>query len=147
MEGLTPSKTVLFLVSHMHQDPKIMRLLKPFFLNLGTFLSAFLHQSANEISSTAGMRSPRHKGTRIACQNCLAKLQVHKRCCTVSCSWSQRTQTAGCCSPLLLSLSAVQHLFLCIKKRPSHTVPPNACPIHTHTGSQTQDLRSATQIT
>jgi len=117
MEGFTLSKTALFLVSHRHQDPKIMRLLKPFFLILGTFLSAFLHQSANEISSIAGMRSPRHKGTRIACQNCLAKLQVHRRCCTVSCSWSQRTQTTGCCSPLLLSLSAVQHLFLIANQR------------------------------
>ena len=116
-EGFTPSKTALFLVSHKHHDPKIMRLLKPFFLLLCTFLITFLHQSTKEISSTAGVRAPRLKGKRIACQNCLAKLQVHRRCCTVSYSWSHRTQTTGCCNPLLLSLSAVQHLFLIANQR------------------------------
>jgi hypothetical protein len=36
-EGFTPSKTTLFRVSHMHHDPKIMRLLKPFLLLLAPF--------------------------------------------------------------------------------------------------------------
>ena len=110
-EGFTPSKTALFLVSHKHHDPKIMRLLKPFLLFLYTFLSTFLHHSAKDISSSAGVRYSRLKGKRISCQNYLAKLQVHRRCCIVSCSWSHRTQTTAYCS-LLLSLSAVQHLFL-----------------------------------
>jgi ribosomal protein L31 len=93
-----------------------MRLLKPFLLFLCIFLSTFLHHSAKDISS-AGVRYSRLKGKRISYQNCLAKLQVHRRCCTISCSWSHRTQTTAYCSPLLVNLSAVQHLFFIANQR------------------------------
>ncbi|ONM60181.1 hypothetical protein ZEAMMB73_Zm00001d022350 [Zea mays] len=58
MEGFTPSKTTLLRRSHKHQAPRIMTLLKPFILLLCTFLRAFPHRTAKEISSISKVRSP-----------------------------------------------------------------------------------------
>jgi hypothetical protein len=90
-----------------------MRLLKPFLLLLCTFLSTFLHHSAKDISSAAGVRPPCLKVNRISCQNCLAKPQVHRRCWTISCSWSHKAQTRGCCNPLLKSISSPTLISYC----------------------------------
>jgi hypothetical protein len=49
---------------------------------------------------------------RIECQNCLAKTQFERICCTVSSSLSHRTQLTGKTRPLFFGLSVVQHLLL-----------------------------------
>jgi hypothetical protein len=112
MEGLTPSKTALLRWSHKHQAPMMITLLMPLLLNLCTCLHTFLHHSAKEISLEAGERLASPNGDRMQCQNCLAKMQLQRRCWIFSGSWSHKGQTFGWSNPLFCSLSAVQHLFL-----------------------------------
>jgi hypothetical protein len=81
------------------------------------FLRAFPHHTTKELSSIIGVRSTSPISDKIWCQNCLAKLQVQRRCWAISCSWSQRGQHIGYYKPLLWSLSAGQHLFLIANQR------------------------------
>ena len=116
-DGDSPWNTALFLWSHRHQAPRMIKELSPFFLVLITLRLTFPHQSAKVSSSAAGVRCPKPIAARIVCQNCRAKMHAVRRCWIVSWAWSHIRQTSGCGIPLNCNLLAVQHLFLIANQR------------------------------
>ena len=116
-EGDSPWNTALFLWSHRHQAPRMIRELSPFFLVLVTLRHTFPHHSEKFPSSAVGVRCPKPIAARIVCQNCRAKMHAVRRCWIVSWAWSHIGQTSGCGIPLNCNLSAVQHLFLIANQR------------------------------
>jgi hypothetical protein len=95
MHGRAPSKTHLFLCFQWLQATRMITLLKPFLLLLGILAEAFLHHSAKPDSLLLGATKERPIGVNILCQNYLVKTQLDRICCTVSSSWSHRTQFSG----------------------------------------------------
>ena len=113
-----PSKTQALRCFQRIHAPRIMTMFSPFF-SFGRFLVALRHQSAKEISWELGTRFCSPNVDRIQYQKSRANTQVVRRYWMFSSSWSQNGQSLGCGSPLLASLSAVQHVFLIANQRKS----------------------------
>jgi hypothetical protein len=94
-QGRAPSKTHLFRCFQILQAPRITILLNPFLLLLGIMVEAFLPHSVKTKSLLLGPTEERPIGVKILCQNCLVKTQLDRICCTVSSSWSHKTQFSG----------------------------------------------------
>ena len=116
-EGGTPSNTQAFLCFHIIQAPKIIREFTPLLYSFFTFFITLCHHSAKLCSHWLGMQSPRLRGDRRLNYTCLAITHDTNKCWAVSSSWSHRGHRSGWGSPLLSSLSAVQHLLRIANQR------------------------------
>ena len=95
----------------------MIREFTPFLCSFDTLLIVLCHQSAKLRSCCRRTVSTRFRGASTLNHTCLATTQDVRRCWTVSSSWSQRGHLSGWGSPLLASLSDVQHLFLIANQR------------------------------
>ena len=113
----TPSNTQAFRCFHIIQAPKIIREFTPLLYSFFTFFITLCHHSAKLCSHWLGMQSPRLRGDRRLNYTCLAITHDTNKCWAVSSSWSHRGHRSGWGSPLLSSLSAVQHLLRIANQR------------------------------
>jgi hypothetical protein len=93
----TPLNTLRFHSFHRHQDPRIVRESKPLRRADPSIRQRDSHQSRKLIPG-CGVRRSRPMGASTLCQTSLAKMHSPARCCTVSCSWSQKAQASLSCS-------------------------------------------------
>ena len=100
-----------FLCFQIIEAPKIIREFTPLLCSFSTLFIVLRHQLAKLPSFGLGIEPARPIGANNLNQNSLATTHVVRRCCIDSSSWSQRGHLSGWESPLLASLSAVQHLL------------------------------------
>ena len=117
IEGEAPLNMQAFLCFQITQVPNMIREFTPFLCSFDTLLIVLSHQSAKLRSCCRRTVSTRFMGASTLNHTCLATTQDVRRCWTVSSSWSQRGHLSGWGSPLLASLSDVQHLFLIANQR------------------------------
>lgn len=106
--GCALSNTQRFLCFHEHHTTKMIMEFSPFRHSFGTRRCARLHQSW-KVSSCVGASAWKPADWRAWNHTCRETTHCMRMCWMLSCSWSQNGQDSWCCSPLLASLSAVQH--------------------------------------
>jgi len=102
-------RTHAFLCFQIIQATKIIRGFTPLLCSFSTLFIVLRHQLAKLPSFCLGTEPARPIGANNLNQNSLVTTHVVRRCCIDSSSWSQRGHLSGWESPLLASLSAVQH--------------------------------------